>query len=200
MDPIILRSFERILDALIGGLSIYLGYRLFLKMPDKMDSAGKVVLPGNISVYMTRVGPGAFFALFGAIVVALSLHNSISYNAGSSPAYVGIAPQPKTSYIGALSDNPEKAKEYLKTYRTNLQPSLYWLNQLSNQIKSSQSEEDQVNMELYLPAIKLELMQKVWGSDWCSIEEFEDWVSLGAETPLPKDCEQAKELFFWGSE
>src|SRR6516225_4934007 len=79
MDPTTLRLTERILDVLIGGISIYLGYRLFLALPEKTDSNGKFVLPGNISVHLSRVGPGIFFALFGAIVVALSLHDSIQY-------------------------------------------------------------------------------------------------------------------------
>lgn len=70
-----IRSFERILDTVIGGISIYLGYRLFLKLPEKTDSQGKVVLPGNISIYLSRVGPGVFFALFGAAVIALSLQD-----------------------------------------------------------------------------------------------------------------------------
>lgn len=81
MDAIALRSAERILAIAIGGLAVYLGYRLFLALPEQANSEGKVVLPGNISVYLSRVGPGAFFALFGAIVVASSLYFSIKYSA-----------------------------------------------------------------------------------------------------------------------
>jgi hypothetical protein len=60
MDPGILRALERLLDAAIGGLSIYLGYRLFLRLPDKTDSQGKIILPGKISIFLSRVGPGVF--------------------------------------------------------------------------------------------------------------------------------------------
>ena len=69
MDPISFRALERILAVVIAGISIYLGYRLFLKLPDKTDSEGKFILPGNISIYISRVGPGVFFALFGAAIL-----------------------------------------------------------------------------------------------------------------------------------
>src|SRR5574341_1112697 len=74
MDPLFLRALERIIAVLIGGLAIYLGYQLFIHLPTQMNSEGKIVLPGDISVYLSRVGPGAFFALFGTIVVAASFY------------------------------------------------------------------------------------------------------------------------------
>jgi hypothetical protein len=79
VDVIMLRSLERITSVLIGGLSIYLGFRLFLEIPQRSESEGKFVLPGGISVYLTRVGPGVFFALFGAVIVATSFHQAITY-------------------------------------------------------------------------------------------------------------------------
>ena len=41
MDPIALRAFERILATLIGGLAIYLGYRLFVQVPSERDGEGR---------------------------------------------------------------------------------------------------------------------------------------------------------------
>jgi hypothetical protein len=38
MDLLELRVVERILAVVIGGLSIYLGYRLFIKLPEQKDS------------------------------------------------------------------------------------------------------------------------------------------------------------------
>src|SRR5690349_7395409 len=86
MDPITLRLSERILDIFIGGISIYLGYRLFFKISAKTDSTGKIMLPGNISIYLTRVGRSVLFALFGAMVVAQSLHSAIHYAEGATSA------------------------------------------------------------------------------------------------------------------
>jgi len=73
LDPLVLRFFERITAVLIGGLAIYLGYQLFLRVPEHKDSAGKVMLPWNISVVMSRIGPGVFFALFGVIDVGIAI-------------------------------------------------------------------------------------------------------------------------------
>src|SRR5688572_8561747 len=62
------RHLERLLIVVAGGLSIVLGYRMFLAIPRAGEDKGegKLELPGGISVYVTRVGPGVFFALFGA--------------------------------------------------------------------------------------------------------------------------------------
>src|SRR5260370_41555829 len=80
MNPDLLQALERILAVGITGLSIYLGYSLFLHIPDQRDSEGRVRLPGGISIFLSRVGPGAFFALFGAFVVGLSFYYSAAYS------------------------------------------------------------------------------------------------------------------------
>ncbi|MGH7901241.1 MAG: hypothetical protein ACRENZ_05830, partial [Thermodesulfobacteriota bacterium] len=77
---IILRELERIIVVVSGALSIYLGYRLFLVNPERDESTGRFKLPGGISIYMTRVGPGVFFTLFGAAVIAFSLKQGIEYS------------------------------------------------------------------------------------------------------------------------
>ena len=51
MDLLQLRVIERVLAVVIGGLSIYLGYRLFVKLPKQKDSSGKVMLPGDLVPY-----------------------------------------------------------------------------------------------------------------------------------------------------
>ena len=48
MDAVTLRSIERIVAVLIGGASIYLGYQLFLAIPERHESEGKVALPGGV--------------------------------------------------------------------------------------------------------------------------------------------------------
>ncbi|MFH2046786.1 MAG: hypothetical protein ABIK92_16770 [Pseudomonadota bacterium] len=198
MDPIIIRSFERILDSVIGGVSIYLGYRLFIKLPEKSDSQGKIILPGNISIFLSRVGPGVFFALFGAAVIALSLNNAIQYSVEPKNLEVAQVSQAKINYQGATEGSANIDSAELENKRSLLRPSFYWLNQLPKKIKGFENEEDRVNMQLQLPAVKLELISKVWGADWGSFEAFEQWVSLGGETALPDGCQQAKELFFYG--
>jgi hypothetical protein len=80
MDLLQLRVIERVLAVVVGGMSVYLGYRLFIKLPEQKDSSGKVVLPGGISVFVSRIGPGVFFSLFGAAVVVVSLQQGLELN------------------------------------------------------------------------------------------------------------------------
>ena len=198
MDPILLRSFERILDAIMGGISIYLGYRLFLKLPEKTDSQGKIILPGNISIYLSRVGPGVFFALFGAAVIALSLHHTVQYSVEpSTTETAGVATQ-KKSYLGASPDTSPLSPADLEQRQSLLRPSLHWLNQLAQQVTGFKNDDGRVNMQLQVPAIKLELIEAVWGPDWCAFETFEQWVNHGAVPPYPEGCRQANDLFFYG--
>ncbi len=108
MDLITFRGVERLLVVLIGGLSIFLGYHLFLSMPQQPDGEGKVVLPGGVSIYVSRVGPGVFFAMFGAVVLSLSLYHSLRYtkdqsrvstlNAATPQATVADAPTPRPAH------------------------------------------------------------------------------------------------------
>ena len=92
LDPQLLgigaRHLERLLIALSGTLAIWLGYRLFLSMPLVDRGTGKLQLPGGISIFISRVGPGVFFALFGAGVLAYGLHQAVQI-AVSPPGAVG---------------------------------------------------------------------------------------------------------------
>src|SRR5918996_4726813 len=91
MDILLLRGLERLAVVLIGGMAIYLGYRLFLAVKAEASGEAKISLPGDVTVMVSRVGPGVFFALFGSIVVAASLYFSIRYS-DPERTYSGMAP------------------------------------------------------------------------------------------------------------
>ena len=63
------RATERILLVLVGALAVYLGYSLFRHIPSVNKSEGKLALPGGVSIFLTRIGPGVFFAFFGIAVI-----------------------------------------------------------------------------------------------------------------------------------
>src|SRR5256886_17181925 len=78
MDPqsltLILGTFQRVLGILLGGLLIYFGYRLFLGSSRKgrrESGAGEFFLGGSKGS-LTKVGPGGFFAIFGAGLIVFS--------------------------------------------------------------------------------------------------------------------------------
>lgn len=84
------RGVERLL-IIGGGLAcITLGYRLFLKA---IVDAGELVAEGaGYKLQMQRIGPGVFFALFGAFVLSYSLARPLSF--ATAPT------APSTTYYG----------------------------------------------------------------------------------------------------
>ena len=93
MDPqsltILLGAFQRILSILIGGMLIYFGYRLFLSLPGKRGrdgGSGEFSLGGANKVKLSKVGPGVFFAIFGAGLIAYSFAKPMKVNIpGAAP-------------------------------------------------------------------------------------------------------------------
>lgn len=87
MEPEILRSFERLVVVLGGVLAIYLGYRLFNQVPFAKSASGEFSLP-KVRVSLFKVGPGIFFALFGASILGVSLFKPIFVGGSSGSARV----------------------------------------------------------------------------------------------------------------
>src|SRR5436853_1289937 len=72
------RTIERILVVLIGGLSLYLGFRLFdksLASDSSLDAGGE-----KYYVRLKKIGPGVLFALFGTIVSLYSLFSKPEFS------------------------------------------------------------------------------------------------------------------------
>src|ERR1700704_3851818 len=93
MDPqslvIVLRMVERILGVLLGGLLIYFGYRLFLSLPGKRGrdgGTGDFSFAGGNKIKLSKVGPGVFFALFGAGLIVFSITRSVSLSVSPATA------------------------------------------------------------------------------------------------------------------
>ena len=83
------RATERILLVLVGALAVYLGYSLFLHIPTANRSEGKIDLPGGVSIFLTRIGPGVFFALFGVAVIGYSVTRPDSVHAADRSERIG---------------------------------------------------------------------------------------------------------------
>jgi hypothetical protein len=200
MEPIILRAVERILAVIIGGLCVYLGYRLFLHIPNQKDSEGKIKLPGGISIFVTRVGPGVFFVLFGASVVALSLYQGIVY-------FRERPSDPKTHsrsdieiYGGLTPRRSTEDREKLERDRLRLRLEVEFLNTLPSLLRVDLSDEQRREFTTRIPSTKLALMKTVWGPDWGDFDEFILWVESDALDPVPKGLETAAAYYRSGQE
>jgi hypothetical protein len=195
MDPFLLRVIERILAVAIGGLSIVLGYRLFIQLPDQKDSAGKITLPGDISVYLSRVGPGVFFSLFGAAIVVMSLQNGLSVNRKSSenatPAATQRVAEASYSYLtGDRKPDPEERA----ALRADARNAIAQLNAMNDLVERAQPDR-RTGMRLAIRDAKLALMANVWADDWGDKAAFRNWVNAGESEPPPAHADDAVRMF-----
>jgi len=186
MDPLVFRGIERLLIVGCGALLIYLGYRLFLHLPDKVDASGKVILPGQISVYMSRVGPGIFFALFGAVLLGLLVRALVTTpdGAGGGVTYLG---SPRHTNQIAAAPGAEQLAEALRGIILDLNSDVAPL--LASNAPTAEMKQTARNT---LMDSKLKLMKVMWDEKrWGSYDEFRNWVLGGVGSASPKMLEPA---------
>lgn len=211
MEEFIFRAAERILGVFIGGFAIYLGYRLFIKLPEQMDSSGKVILPGGVSIFLSRIGPGIFFSLFGAAIVAFSLYQRLEIEThatspGSSlnappDASLGASPNAATAnrirsvhYMG--NDGASAGDARLAALRSEAKRTVYELNRLPQALPADLPAPKRNDVNQALRESKLALVYSVWGQDWGDFAQFKRWIDQGESTPAPSSFDVAAiELF-----
>ena len=198
MDPqsltILVGAFQRILSILIGGMVIYFGYRLFLSLPGKRGrdgGSGEFSLGGANKVKLSKVGPGVFFAVFGAGLIAYSFAKPMkvnipgaAQNAQSSPSAAN-APSAGTgtvvaagfSYVGAVSA-PETDEDRTRM-RNETQQDIIILNRALDRANAS----DRPQVERAVVRAKVALMEPLWAEDWGELKDFRDWLAKGGTPP-----------------
>jgi hypothetical protein len=192
------RHLERLVIALSGTLAIWLGYRLFLSMPLAERGTGKLQLPGGISIFISRVGPGVFFALFGAGVLAYGLHQAVQIAvtppgvAGSPGDRTVAAPAPTAAaglrYSGAQST--QGAPDDRAADRNNVVLLAGTLSRVAEAIRKQPSPgatpEQRLDWELALADARVRLLATVWDpQNWGSFTEFQRWIRNGEPEPPP---------------
>jgi hypothetical protein len=204
---LLMRMVERLLGLLAGGLCIVLGYRLFVKLPEKTDSSGKVVLPGGVSIWLSRVGPGIFFALFGAAIVAYSFASAVKVtNEQTSPsprASTGTtAETPATSRqeIAAMSDRSaeparrEARQQQLMVLRGTLVDLNATIDRLGREAASSERDRLVVGLQM----AKMLLLRGAWDAAWGDPARFQSWINTGAVPPAPAGMDEPAGLYLAG--
>ena len=95
------RFAEKILALLIGGLSLWLGYKLFYRAAEERSKAE--IEGGGFKFKAERIGPGVFFALFGS---AISIYVVLSVTRLTLPDVALVnSPNPAVEPIG---DKPDR--------------------------------------------------------------------------------------------
>lgn len=175
MDAEVLRGIERLVVVLVGGLSVYLGYRLFLSLPEQKDSEGRLNLPGDISIYFSRVGPGIFFALFGSLIVTASLYFSVTiFKLGEDDPMIfsGFVPQTQLS-------PDQTAPDQTAIDEANLKGHLTLVNAVETHLAANTTSEYRADWKRTLPWIKLALLKSGWQPGWGNYAQFESIILEG---------------------
>jgi len=189
MDPIALRFIERILDVVVGGLSIFLGYRLVRSVPGASDGKGTFKFPMHTSVILTKVGPGVFFALFGAVTVCFALFRGLDIKTPDG-RHITYASQVQAA-SNARADG-----------RALIRREIALLNAVPGMLDSGLDEQSRGDVVRSLRRVKLQLMRPVWGdgSDgFGSFTEFEKWVEHGEGGAPPAKSANAVALYRYGA-
>ena len=199
------RMGERLLGMIIGGMSVLLGYRLFTKLPEKTDSSGRLILPGGVSIWLSRVGPGVFFALFGAAIVATAFKQGIELTsrvavATTDPGGASKLTEETRSRRGVASSAPESESEIerrVKEARTQI----FTLNRdWPNALRKELHGDDRKVLEVARDYAKRQILHAVWLPRWGSPAEFETWVNGGARIPPPAAISEPAGIYLEGLE
>lgn len=189
------RHLERLLIVVAGGLSIVLGYRMFLAIPraDKDEGEGKLELPGGISIYVTRVGPGVFFALFGALILALGLQQGLKLEvkeqrqvaapaAADVPAVATVTERRYSSLSTGGGSSQQRDAE-----RTGALDTVGQLARLATALDGRRTEipqQQRLDFGLALSDARMRVLASVWDERWGTYTEFVRWVQ-GGESGAP---------------
>ena len=204
---LLMRMVERLLGLLAGGLCIVLGYRLFVKLPEKTDSSGKVVLPGGVSIWLSRVGPGIFFALFGAAIVAYSFTSTVKVtNEQNSPSprvstgTTAETPAASRQEIAAMSDRPteQARREARQRQLMVLRGTLVDLNATIDRLGRDAASPERDRLVVGLQMAKMLLLRGAWDAAWGDPVRFQSWINSGAAPPAPAGMDEPAGLYLAG--
>lgn len=177
---ILSRSFERVLLVVAGGLAIYLGYRLFLAIPAADKSEGRITLPGGVSIFLTRIGPGVFFALFGCALIGYSASRPIDFTmpVGVAPVREAAAGQ-TVHYSGFGQGMP------VPTAEPDAATVVARLNGYLDDMRQRLDAQPASELAAAIRAAKLAVMERRWKPEWGDREAFARWVGAGATGNRP---------------
>jgi hypothetical protein len=199
---LLMRMVERLLGLLSGALCVVLGYRLFINLPEKTDSAGKVVLPGGVSIWLSRVGPGIFFALFGAAIVAYSFASTVRVtNEQVAPRVStdvpGEALAMRRQEIAAMAGRPARSDTSEQTI-IELRGAMADLNAAIDRLGRDAAPPERDRLIAGLQNAKVLLLRGAWVAAWGDPARFQSWINSGAQLPAPAGMDVPAGLYLAG--
>ncbi len=205
------RALERLATVLVAAGSIYLGYRLFWSLKEfKNEGEAKIQLPGGISIFISRVGPGIFFALFGTAIIGFSITQPMTLNVGGGGAPATNVERPVASaqvlapVAGQLSYATDRGdtKARFSRERANLITALERLNALEPTLEAAQKSgsaplksAQATPLRIALPRLRRALLLRIWDEQWGNPDAFEAWIKNGDPENPPAAMAQPARLY-----
>lgn len=175
----------RFLQILAGVLLCILGYRLFRQVPTSNGTA-EFSLTEHLKFNLSKVGPGVFFALFGAAIMVQAIKSPVRLERESSPIASKTAPAQERLLIAGQRDATVAEGAVLTTEQ--LRPQLRFLNSLAGLLRENLSIEQRVKVENDQREAKLALMAGAWDNKrWGDFTTFAAWARGDRTiTPTPE--------------
>lgn len=196
----LLRAIERLIGMLLGGLAIVLGYRLFMNIPQSTESSAEAHISGKLKIILTRIGPGVFFALFGAGIIWSSYNYSVTAAgkrehlpiANPDSAIQNTVPHQNEnfSYNGmgnALAIESDAYQDKLAQVRQSVRA----LNTLALTLPAQKL----ASVDPVLTHSKVALISTIWQPAWGTYEAFVNWVENGEVPPVNKSFKEPYTLY-----
>lgn len=192
----------RLLQIGAGVLLCVLGYRLFARVPTA-DSGADISVAAQFKLNFTKIGPGVFFALFGAAVLVQALANPLRLErqaaAGQPPAPAASAASSAQAGAGGSGGERLMITGATSTAVITVSPPfdeaaltqhLRFANGLPDLLKPGLSMDRRVAFENSQRELKLVLMRAGWRSEWGDRAAFDAWV-LDRRAPAPSPVARA---------
>ena len=172
--------------SLVGLGFAYMGYRLFVQ--GIFTEAGELTTNWeDRSLVLRKAAPGTFFALFGTVVVCLSIWRGLTFGPGVDAGAISEASgMLGSNHSQPLDETGGPSRNTVWTRQTVLDD-VSILNAFANDLLQQQTEGETAmvtvaveNSDQVLDLIdraKITLMVSVWSQDWGQPEEFKKWAT-----------------------
>jgi hypothetical protein len=150
----------------IAGLLAYFGYRLFSAVPQQDKSGGKIEAPG-LTITLSRIGPGTFFAVCAAGIVAASFVYPIRIT-GSE--VIGASPETISSAAPTVRQPGTASTSALEADAAHIRSALLQLACLRDAYPLTEDEQTAIDQA------RVALMGRLWREKWGEFEAFETWA------------------------
>jgi hypothetical protein len=190
---LLVRLTERLAAVAVGAFAIWLGFRLFLDMPSLAPGDAKLLLPGGVSIYLSRIGPGVFFALFGSGLIGYTVSRMAvlkqSAEVDKQKQQINYAMAGRSPPPGAASEVPDALG--LPTERI-----VEGLAGLADTLNLQPNDETRILRERSLRDARARVMLQGWKPDWGDPAEFRDWIfQKGGQGAPPANAARAAAIY-----